>query len=286
MSDTNSPYILFEKRKPQGMEHFMGILHAIKNHLLIQFTYTKYWDDDISERIVEPYSLKESRYRWYLLAKDKKDDIVKSFGLDRISELEITKNKFTYPKNYNPNDEFRYSFGIIANHDKEPEEVVLSFTPYHGKYIKSFPLHTTQQIIADNEKELQIKLNIHITEDFIMEILSFGNDIKVLSPDNLKDNIYDTLNESIKKYKCQNTTNYFCKYCGNRYSKISTMVIIPCDNHPKKEKKGNCELYQGNDKAEYECVYCHQTFQSIKALTTFYCEKHPDGAFCGCHKVR
>lgn len=201
MSDSNAPYIIFEKRKPQGTEHFYGLLHAIKNRLLVKFTYTKFWDDESSERSVEPYALKESRYRWYLLAKDKKDNIIKTFGLDRISDLEITRQKFVYPKDYNPNNDFRYSFGILTNPGKEPQEVVLSFDPFQGKYIKSFPLHDTQQIIIDDIKELQIKLKVHITEDFIMEILSFGDEVRVLSPKSLINPISKKLLDSLENYK-------------------------------------------------------------------------------------
>jgi len=201
MSDSNTPYIIFEKRKPQGTEHFYGLLHAIKNRLLIKFTYTKFWDNESSERSVEPFALKESQYRWYLLARDKKNNVIKTFGLDRISNLEILRQKFVYPKEYNPNEVFKYSFGILTEPDKEPKEIVLSFEPFQGKYIKSFPLHSTQQLIVENKNEVRIKLKMHITKDFIMEILSFGDEVKVISSKLLKNRICNILSTSIDNYK-------------------------------------------------------------------------------------
>jgi len=201
MSDNNAPYIIFEKRKPQGTEHFYGLLHAIKNCFHIKFTYKKFWDEESSERHVEPYALKESQHRWYLLAKDTKDNEIKTFGLDRIYTLEILRQKFIYPLNYNPNEVFKFSFGILTNSGNEPKDVVLSFDPFQGKYIKSFPLHQTQEIIVDNEQELQVKLNIHITKDFVMEILSFGEEVKVLSPDSLKNQICKILSDSLENCK-------------------------------------------------------------------------------------
>ena len=201
MSVSNAPYIILKKRKPQGTEHFYGLLHAIKNRLMIKFTYTKFWDDEISERNVEPYALKESGYRWYLISKDKKDGKIKTFGLDRISELDILRQKFVYPKDYKPNDVFRYSFGILTDSVKEPEEVMLSFEPFRGKYIKSFPLHNSQQIIFDSKKELRIRLNVLITEDFIMELLSFGDEVKIISPKSLKNKICMKLSNALKNNK-------------------------------------------------------------------------------------
>ncbi len=84
VSDRISYFIHFEKRKSKGTEHLYGILHAIKNQVLIKFHHQKFWEDEITERTLEPYALKEARNRWYLVGKDLKDNKVKNFALDRI----------------------------------------------------------------------------------------------------------------------------------------------------------------------------------------------------------
>ena len=200
VTDNLSRYIHFEKRKPFGTEHFHGLLHAIKNLFVIRFAHQKYWEDETTQRTVEPYSLKEFKSRWYLLAKDKKDNKVKSFGLDRIQNLHITNQKFDYPKNFNANDMFKYCFGIINPDDSKPEEIVLSFEPTQGKYIKSFPLHESQEVIEDNENEYRIKLKLHITHDFIMELLSHGESVKVIKPTKLKKEICNSYSGALKQY--------------------------------------------------------------------------------------
>ncbi|MBI4947676.1 MAG: WYL domain-containing protein [Bacteroidetes bacterium] len=196
-----SQYILFEKRKPQGMEHFYGLLHAIKNHFVIHFSYQKFWEDEFSHRITEPYSLKEFKGRWYVIAKDHKDNVVKTFGLDRISELEITKKKFELAKNFDANKLFRNCFGIIVPDNPKPEEIILSFDSVQGKYIKSFPLHESQQIIKDDADEVRIKLKLCITFDFLLELLSYGEMLKVISPPKLKKEILKLYSNALKQYK-------------------------------------------------------------------------------------
>lgn len=185
VSDRISENIYFEKRKPPGTENLYGILHAIKNKLLIKFVYQKFWDDKSSTRNVEPLALKEFNHRWYVLAKDVRDDRTKTFALDRLSNLEITKQKFNYPESLDVENLFRYSFGIITSDQKGPEEIHLKFTPFQGKYIKSLPLHETQKILIDNEHELRISLKLFITQDFIMELLSHGQNMKVIKPKSL-----------------------------------------------------------------------------------------------------
>lgn len=133
ITDRLSNYIHFEKRRPQGTENLYDLLHAIKNKVQISFSYQKFWEDEITHRITEPYALKEFKNRWYLLANDLKDKKVKSFALDRLSELEITKKKFQLPHDFNVNEHFKYCFGIINPNDHKPQEIILSFDPFQGK---------------------------------------------------------------------------------------------------------------------------------------------------------
>ena len=193
-------FIHVEKRKSQGTENLYGLLHAIKNRFQIQFTYQKFWEEESSSRVVEPYALKEFKNRWYLLAKDNKNDKIKSFALDRLTNLQVSNRKFPYPNNFNIEEYFRYCFGILNPNEEEPQDILLSFNPIQGQYIKSLPLHDTQQIIVDNDKEFQIKLRLYITYDFIMELLSFGDKMKVLQPEMLVETIKAEHENAFKQY--------------------------------------------------------------------------------------
>ena len=201
ITDRLSKYIHFEKRKPQGTENLYGLLHAIKNSFQIHFSYQKFWDEEAGRRTAEPYALKEFKNRWYIIAKDINDERIKTFGLDRLTNLNITRKTFKYPVDYDVEKDFKYCFGIISPNGKEPEEIILSFNPDHGKYIKSLPLHESQEIILDTEDELQIKLKLCNTFDLRMELLSYGDDVKVLKPESLIKEIKETLQKAFEQYK-------------------------------------------------------------------------------------
>jgi predicted DNA-binding transcriptional regulator YafY len=200
ISERLSNFIHFEKRRPQGTEYLYGLLHAIKNKVQISFSYQKFWEDEITHRIAEPYALKEFKNRWYVLANDLKDKKVKSFALDRLSELEITKKKFQLHNDFNVNEHFRYCFGIISPNEHKPQEIILSFDPFQGKYIKTLPLHESQEILTDNDDELIIKLTLFITHDFFMEILSFGDNVKVIKPVSLITDLKKVYENALKLY--------------------------------------------------------------------------------------
>ena len=112
LSNNFAREVIVEKRKPLGTEHLYGLLHAIRNGFSVTFSYEKYSDGDLRQRTVNPLAIKEAQNRWYLLARDPGDMIVKSFGLDRISDLQLTRQKFD-AVDYDPEKEYRHSFGII-----------------------------------------------------------------------------------------------------------------------------------------------------------------------------
>lgn len=195
-----TPFIHLEKRRPQGTENLYGLLHAIKNKLQIKFTYQKFWEEELSQRFVEPYALKEFKNRWYIMAKDSKDNNIKSFALDRLTNLEITNLNYQYPDNYSIEQSYRYCFGIISPNDEEPQDIILSFDPFQGKYIKTLPLHDTQQVLVDNDEEMKIKLKLCLTHDLVMELLSFGDNMKVIEPKSLADQIKQAHEKAYRQY--------------------------------------------------------------------------------------
>jgi predicted DNA-binding transcriptional regulator YafY len=195
-----SPYIHLEKRHPQGTEHLYGLLHAIKNRRKITFSYQKYYKDHPENRTVAPLALKEFENRWYIFAKDTYDEKIKCYALDRLSELEILKTRFAADEHFDINEQLKYCFGIISPNAEKPSEVILSFDPFQGKYIKSLPLHDTQEIIKDTEHEFRIRLTLYLTHDFSMKLLSYGDTVKVIKPKQLAVDLKHIYKNALRQY--------------------------------------------------------------------------------------
>ncbi|MDR1583923.1 MAG: WYL domain-containing protein [Prevotellaceae bacterium] len=198
--EQQSPYIHLEKRHSQGTEHLYGLLHAIKNRRQIMFSYQKYYKDHPETRTVEPLVLKEFKNRWYLFAKDTRDGQIKCYGLDRLLELEILNTHFVADEHFDINEQLKYCFGIMAPNAAKPSEVILSFEPFQGKYIKSLPLHDTQKIIKDTKDELRIRLTVYLTHDFIIELLAHGETVKVIKPPKLITTLKQIYTHALEQY--------------------------------------------------------------------------------------
>jgi len=201
MGGNTTKEVSFEKRRPLGTEHLAGIVHAIRNTLYISFTYHKFYEIDKKTRRIEPYMLKEVKNRWYVIGNDVEVNKIRIFALDRIGELHILNKKFTRLNSINVESMFNSCFGIILPEENQKvEEITLSFSAFQGKYIKSLPIHHSQEILVDNEKELRVRLHLYITYDFVMELLSLGREVTVLSPPSLQELVIKRHKEVLGNY--------------------------------------------------------------------------------------
>jgi predicted DNA-binding transcriptional regulator YafY len=147
---------------------------------VVKFEYQKFSSDTIKLHEVEPLLLKEFRNRWYLLGVHSKNRSILTYGLERMGNLKLKEDKhFKRPAGFNPADYFKNYYGITLEKGK-PQKIILSFTPHQGMYIKTQPIHDSQQIIIDNNKELRISLFLVPNYDLFMQIRSYGADATVM----------------------------------------------------------------------------------------------------------
>ena len=184
-SQQHSKYVYFETRKPKGLEHFSGLLYACSHKKILSFNYGKFGEVAKTHRTVHPLALKEARGRWYLVAIDTKDQSLKTFGLDRVQDLDISKTSYKEKYNINISEQFKHSFGIINDASQKPQKIQLQLSHEQGQYLLNYPLHHSQTAIKDEGDEIILELHLKISHDFVMELMSYGDDIMVLSPRSL-----------------------------------------------------------------------------------------------------
>jgi predicted DNA-binding transcriptional regulator YafY len=102
------------------------------------------------------------------------------------------------PKVKNPKKLFYDVIGLYS--ENELEQVVLSYQPFQGKYIKSQPLHSSQKILVDNQSELRIEITVCPNYELEEQILKQGERVTVLEPQWLRENIKKRINDSLLNY--------------------------------------------------------------------------------------
>ena len=178
------------------------LISAIKHRHPVTFRYILVRQDDkVEEKKVLPHYLKESNQRWYLLAYD--EGVLKTFGVDRIRDLRICASE-TFKRNMDidAGELFRDCYGIWNQPDIPVEDVELKYDALDGKFLKSVPLHHSQQVLVDNANEFRIKVRLRITNDFVMELLSRSRSLEVVSPLHLRERVRKIYEEALKRNEC------------------------------------------------------------------------------------
>ncbi len=199
-SETGIPdFVLAEKHRPMGTQHLYPLIHAIRNSFRISFSYLKFGTEQSSMRLLEPYVVKECRGRWYLVGCTQGLNDMKTYGLDRISELMILDEKFRKDSTIDVPEKFKQSFGIYSSDEYPVENVILSFDSRDGSYLKSLPLHHSQEILTDTKDEFIIRLRLKVTLDFVMELMSRSWSLKVIEPLSLREEIHSICKSALER---------------------------------------------------------------------------------------
>lgn len=192
-------YILAEHHRPTNGESLPALIKAIKFSHPVTFSYIYVREGgNIREKKVLPHYLKENQQRWYLLAYD--NDTLKTFSIDCIRDLQISDEE-TFKRNMHIDVEelFKDSYGIWNQTDIPIEEIELSYDTLDGSFLKSVPLHHSQEIVVDNENEFRIKLQLRITNDFVMALLSRSRSLTVIKPLHLREQVKKVYEEALKR---------------------------------------------------------------------------------------
>lgn len=180
--------ILFEQI-PSGQKHLSTIIEAMQDGRTLEMTYKSFWKQDRYTIEVEPYFVKIFRQRWYMGAKHIKNDALRIYALDRVVEIQETDKTFIFPKDFNPDEYFYNCYGIIRDDNCPPEIILLKVLGTQREYLRSLPLHHSQEEIETGDDYSVFRYYLSPTYDFVQEIMSQGSKVEVLLPEHLKNEI-------------------------------------------------------------------------------------------------
>ena len=190
---------------PSGQEYLMKILDALKENRILNMTYHSYWKEEESNFDVEPFCVKLFRQRWYLIARSTYTYYHRQgpriYALDRIRNLSPTEETFEIPKDWNASDFFIGAFGVIADAQTKCEPIKLKVNASQANYIRDLKLHETQEEEERNEEYSIFSYYLRPTYDFQQELLWHGEDVVVLEPKWLREELAERLKCMYNKYE-------------------------------------------------------------------------------------
>ncbi len=186
---------------PSSRDFLTEILNAMRNNKVIELTYRNFVGGNSNTFPIAPYCVKMAQKRWYMLALSIYEDQLRVYGLDRIEWINVTKETFKFPKNFDAKQYFSTFYGVVCDETIKEERIVLRAGRYHQNYMRSLPLHESQREINSCEDYADFELYLRPTYDFCMELMRYGGELEVIEPKSLRHEMHAYARELWEMYK-------------------------------------------------------------------------------------
>ncbi len=187
---------------PSGQQHLQPIIDAMKENRVLNITYKSFWSEKERTYNVQPLCIKLFRQRWYLVVRyDKPGYSPWVCALDRILLLEKTEETFTMPKDWDAEEYFDGFIGVLCHNDCNKETVKIKVSTSQANYLRSLKLHESQEEVERNEDYSIFTYYLRPTYDFMQELLWNGEEVEVLEPQWLRDEMRGRIERMLDLYK-------------------------------------------------------------------------------------
>ena len=205
LKDKDQPVISFQSNQYlKGKEHLSVLFDAINNEQVLFIHYKDFKTSESYSFHFHPYFLKQYNNRWFVFGRNNesnKSDY--NVALDRIISIESSALKFIENEiiweDISNEDYFGDIIGVSKPEGGKLEKIELMFSEALAPYIKTKPIHSSQ-VDKVTEGGLYVKLEVIPNYELEQLILSFGEGVKVLAPDSLKERILNRIQSNLDQY--------------------------------------------------------------------------------------
>ncbi|SHJ67009.1 Predicted DNA-binding transcriptional regulator YafY, contains an HTH and WYL domains [Arenibacter nanhaiticus] len=169
-----------------GYEHMAPIFNAIIHKKVLRISYSPFDEQKpINTFNFHPYLLKQYNNRWFAFGKNEAADHMQwNVPLDRIAALEIQK-EVPYSKDTTDWKAFFKDFVGVTKEEGPVEKIKLRFKQHRLQYFTTKPIHTEWDEVTE-DGTTYITLDVLINKELIQQLLSYGQDVAVIEPASLK----------------------------------------------------------------------------------------------------
>jgi predicted DNA-binding transcriptional regulator YafY len=150
-------------------------------------------------RTLSPQRLTHYRDNWYLDAWCHTQKALRTFAIERISELEIHKTSRKTLSHDALNEHYALTFGIFGGEIKGIAK--LKFTPHRSQWVSEEIWHRDQQGTWLDDGSYQLEIPYGSDIELIGDILKYGNHLEVLEPQELREKLISEVRSLLEVYQ-------------------------------------------------------------------------------------
>ncbi|MCI6168570.1 MAG: WYL domain-containing protein [Muribaculaceae bacterium] len=208
--DEQCPIISFTKNPLENSNLLGELFVAISQKQVIELSYHTFANsEDVKRIVLHPYLLKEYNRRWFVIGAADCDGKILNFSLDRIDKV-VPQPSLTYTTcPVDLAERFEDIIGVTFVEENPVYKIIFWASDITKDYIKTKPIHESQRNIQDNLHDEYpaliggafFRIDCKKNYELIRELSSFGKDLIVLSPFEIRCDIYARISQMKEIYK-------------------------------------------------------------------------------------
>lgn len=182
-----------------GKEEIIDDLHyAILNELTCAVTYHSFADDRVKQFNVNPLHFFERDGGLYLLVVATRYGDLRTLAVERIKEIDISDQTFSYPDGFDPKELLDSAFNLTYD---DPLEVKIRFSSGQARYIKERRWAKEQKIRQQEDGSIVLEMKTSGWHEVKRWVMTFGRDAEVIEPVKMREGIVDELGACLNCYR-------------------------------------------------------------------------------------
>ncbi len=195
---SEGPKQLDEKHVESLDEVLTGLLEERK----IKFGYVDAHGKSRKVVVLLPYTLVAFRRGLYVLGKKDGTDDLRTYAIERIRNAQwLRGTSFSLPKDFDPEKHFENAFFMQTG---KPRKVELIFSKTTEPFINIRRFHHSQKRTRMRDGRIRLTMNVPAGEwdfEIVNFILSFHENVEVVSPPELREAVKKKLQNALKQYR-------------------------------------------------------------------------------------
>lgn len=168
----------------------------------LRIAYRSLPAEKAAERVIEPYYIEPAApgHASYVIGYCHLKNGVRTFKIERIESAEMTSEHYTIPADFDANEFFGSSWGIVV--EGEAKTVRLRIRePEIMRIMEETIWHPSQMLEKQKDGSMIMTLKVTDTVDLFSWILGWGEKVEVLEPEELRKEVMGTARKMVKVYQ-------------------------------------------------------------------------------------
>jgi len=183
------------QKQPQD-EKYLRILATLAEAWVsqhqVKISYQALAEKKSVERIIEPYFIEPAApgHSSYVIGYCHRTNSLRTFKIERIESIEPTLEHYVIPPDFDANAYLGSSWGIVV--EGEVETIKLRFIPEIARIMEETMWHPSQVLERQKDGSVIMTLRVASTVELYGWILSWGEKVEVLEPEELRERVART----------------------------------------------------------------------------------------------